>query len=271
MSNPITRRKLLKDVGVAGATTLLAVGSGAAKISAKELETAGQTGQPPESQPGQRAEGEEPALPSPLGSEGPGNDDIAELVCDDLLVSFDRRYGSIRSIMRKGDPFETNFIGNEVNTPGVDVSNSRWTGDLVTHIWDVTDTNPAHRNWSPRSNFVLKGKWRPELTGRSGDIRRVSFEGNAFEVRYEGVSKNEGGIRSFNLAMNYRKGENRSLLWDVQLLNITDHVLELGDVGFPLMVNDDQGEYYRDPQTGQPFPPDETEAPLRDPADSFSV
>ncbi len=31
----------------------------------------------------------------------------------------------------------------------------------MTHVWDVTDTNPGHRNWSPRSNFVLKGKWRP--------------------------------------------------------------------------------------------------------------
>jgi hypothetical protein len=271
MSNPITRRKLLKDVGAAGATTLLAAGTGAAKISASELEVAGQTGQPPENQPSQPAAGGESTPHSPLASAGPGKNDLAELACDDLVVTFDRRYGSIRSITRKGDPFETNFIGNEVNTPGIDVSNSRWTGDLVTHIWDVTDTNAAHRDWSARSNFVLKGRWRPELTGRSGDIRRASFDGNAFEVRYEGVSQNEGGIRSFNLTMSYRNGGNRSLLWDIQLRNATDHVLELGDLGFPLMVNDDQGEYYRDSKTGQPFPPDETEAPLRDPANSFSV
>jgi hypothetical protein len=188
-----------------------------------------------------------------------------------MIVAFDRRYGSISSITRKGDPLGTNFIGNEHNTPGVDVSNSRWTGDLVTHVWDVTDTNPAHRDWSPRSNFVLKGKWRPELTGRSGDIRQVSLDGKTFTVSYAGSSKNADAIRSFSLAMKYRSGEGHSLLWDVELQNVTDRILELGDLGFPLMVNDDLGEFYRDPKTGQPFPPDETEHPLRDPADSFSV
>ncbi len=196
---------------------------------------------------------------------------LVELTAGDMIVAFDRRYGSICSITRKGDPLGTNFIGNEQNTPGVDVSNSRWTGDLVTHVWDVTDTNPAHRNWSLRSNFVLKGKWRPELTGRSGDIRQVSFDGETFAVSYLGPSEQEDGVRSFSLAMKYRSGEGRSLLWDVELCNVTDHVLELGDLGFPLMVNDDLGEFYRNPETGQPFPPDETEHPLRDPADPFSV
>jgi hypothetical protein len=202
---------------------------------------------------------------------GPHGNPAVELTAGDMIVAFDRRYGSISSITRKGDPLGTNFIGNEHNTPGVDVSNSRWTGDLVTSLWDVTDTNPAHRNWSPRSNFVMKGKWRPELTGRSGDIRQVSFDGETFAVNYAGTSRNEDGIRSFSLAMKYRSGEGHSLLWDVELHNVTDRTLELGDLGFPLMVNDDLGEFYRDPETGQPFPPDETEHPLRDPSDSFSV
>ncbi|MGB8029914.1 MAG: DUF5695 domain-containing protein [Terracidiphilus sp.] len=194
-----------------------------------------------------------------------------ELTAGDMIVALDRRYGSISSITRKGDPLGTNFIGNGSNTSGVDVANSRWTGDIVTAVWDVTDPNPAHRQWSPRANFVLKGKWRPELTGRSGDIRQVSFDAGTFAVNYEGASTNEDGVRSFRVAMKYRRGEGRSLLWDVELRNVTDHILELGDLGFPLMVNDDLGEFYRDPKTGQPFPPDETEHPLRDPADSFSV
>jgi hypothetical protein len=209
--------------------------------------------------------------PAPRVSPGAHENPLVELAAEDMIVVFDRRYGSISSIARKGDPLGTNFIGNEQNTPGVDLSNSRWTGDLVTQVWDVTDTNPAHRNWSPRSNFVLKGKWRPELTGRSGDIRQVSFDGGTFAVNYDGTSANQDGIRSFSLAMKYRRGEGRSLLWDVELQNVTDRILELGDLGFPLMVNDDLGEFYRDPKTGQPFPPDETEHPLRDPADPFSV
>ena len=270
MTKRMTRRELLRDVGAAGATTLLAVGSGNAMLPADPLNQAA------------GAEPTAPQLPQPPGdaksvsstsqaSLGTHENPLVELTAGDMIIAFDRRYGSICSIIRQGDPLGTNFIGNDQNTPGVDVSNSRWTGDLVTHVWDVTDTNPAHRNWSPRSNFVLKGKWRPELTGRSGDIRRVNFDDATFAVNYEGASTNEDGIRSFSLAMKYRRGEGSSLLLDVEIRNVTDHVLELGDLGFPLMVNDDLGEFYRDPKTGQPFPPDETEHPLRDPADPFSV
>ncbi|MGD1106037.1 MAG: DUF5695 domain-containing protein [Terracidiphilus sp.] len=270
MSKRITRRELLRDVGAAGATTLLAVGSGKATPAAESLSQAAGAESPAPQSP--QSPGDAKSIsPAPQVSLGAHENPLVELAAGDMIVAFDRRYGSISSITRKGDPLGTNFIGNEQNTPGVDVSNSRWTGDLVTQVWDVTDTNPSHRNWSPRSNFVLKGMWRPELTGRSGDIRQVSFDGGTFAANYEGTSTNEDGVRSFSLAMKYRKGEGSSLLWDVELRNVMDHILELGDLGFPLMVNDDLGEFYRDPKTGQPFPPDETEHPLRDPADPFSV
>ena len=270
MTKRMTRRELLRDVGAAGATTLLAVGSAKALPAADSLgQAAGAESPTPQAlqSPGDAKS----VSPAPRVSLGAHENPRVELAAEDMIVVFDRRYGSISSITRKGDPLGTNFVGNEQNTPGVDVSNSRWTGDLVTHVWDVTDTNPSHRNWSSRSNFVLKGKWRPELTGRSGDIRQVSFDGGTFAVNYDGTSANQDGIRSFSLAMKYRRGEGRSLLWDVELQNVTDRILELGDLGFPLMVNDDLGEFYRDPKTGQPFPPDETEHPLRDPADPFSV
>jgi hypothetical protein len=270
MSKRITRRDLLKDVGAVGAGTLLGAGVSTTKLPA-EAPAAAQTGQPPTYPFPQTANSEKATIVSSHNPAAPHKDDLAELITGDMIVAFDCRYGSIHSITRKGDPYGTNFIGNGINTPGVDVSNSRWTGDLVTAVWEVTDRNPAHSHWTPRANFALKGNWRLELTGRSGDIRQVSFDGRSFSVRYEGASQNENGIRSFNLAMNYRSGEGSSLIWEIELRNATDHVLEIGDLGFPLMVNDDQGEYYVDPKTGQPFPPDETQAPLRDPADSFAV
>ena len=49
---------------------------------------------------------------------------IATLEAGEMIVQFDLRYGSISSITRKNDPFETNYIGNEINTPGVDPANS---------------------------------------------------------------------------------------------------------------------------------------------------
>ena len=271
MSERISRRELLRDLGAASATTLLAVGSARQKASAEGLPVEGQTGQPSSHPLPQSTPNEKPSPVLSNLSQVPRSDDLVEISAGEMVVAFDRRYGSISSITRKGDSLRTNFIGNEYNTPGVDVANSRWMGDLVTAVWDVTDTNPAHRNWTPRSGFVLKGRWKRELTGRSADIRQVGFDGKTFSVEYKGASANEDGIRSFHLAMRFRGSEDSSLLWDVELQNTTDRVLELGDLGFPLMVNDDQGEYYVDPKTGQPFPPDETEAPLRDPADSFSV
>jgi hypothetical protein len=261
MIKPITRRDLLQNAGIAGATTLLAAVSGRAQPVADGLPQEAETGQPKSVPPQLRAR----------AAAGPEPDDLIELIAGDMIVTFDRRYGSIFSITQKGDRFGTNFIGNEHNTPGVDPTNSRWTGDLVTSVWNVTDTHPAHRNWSPRAEFILEGSWRQELTGRSGDIRRVSFDAGTFSVSYEGVSKDENGIQSFSLGMKFRRGEDDSLLWDIELRNTTGRILEIGELGFPLMVNDDQGEYYVDPKTGQPFPADDTEHPLRIPADYFSV
>ena len=256
MSKRMSRRELFKDLGAAGATSVLASASASMIASANESAPA--------------APGKTPAsLPSRTFLEPEKS--LVELVAGDMIVAFDPRYGSISSIMHKGDPLGTNFIGNERNTPGVDPSNSRWTGDVVSNVWEVTDTNPAHQHWSPESQFNLEGKWKQELTGRSGDIRRASFEAGVFAVNYEGASGNAEGIQSFDLAIKYYSGEGNSLLWDVEIRNTTGHVLEIGELGFPLMVNDDHGALYLDPRTGQPYPPDETEHPLRFPADHFSV
>jgi hypothetical protein len=55
--------------------------------------------------------------------------------------------------------------------------------------------------------------------------------------------------------MTHRAGEDNSLLWDIELRNVPDKILVLGEVGFPLLVTDDQGEYYNDLRTCGPFLP----------------
>lgn len=257
MSRRITRRELFKDVGAAGATTILAVGSGKAKPAALRSENA--------------VKGEGPLSFLSRTHLAPDEDHRVQLTAGDMLVAFDRRYGSISSITNKGDPLGTNFIGNEQNTPGVNSSDSRWTGDVVSTVWEILDTDPAHRHWTPDVQFGLAGKWRRELTGRSGDIRQGALEAGTFTVKYEGHSGSDEGLRSFNLAMKYHVGESDSLLWDIELQNTTDRVLEIGELGFPLMVNDDYGELSLNPETGKPYPDDETENPLRFPAVPFAA
>lgn len=249
MGKKVTRREFFTDVGAAGATTVLA--SGAAKAK-PVTQPSGKEPTAPAAHPAKREEG------------------LYHLTAGHMQVAFDRRYGSIDSITWQGDPLGTNFIGNESNTPGVDVSDSRWTGDLVATVYEITDTNPTHRNWTPESEFLLRGRWRQESTGRSTDIRHVTTGTGTFAVEYKGASANEGGVRSFDLAMNYRVGEGSSLLLDITLKNTTSRVLEIGELGLPLMVNDDQGEFLLNPETGKPYPDDETEHPLRFPAITFA-
>lgn len=227
MNNKISRRDMLRQVGMAGATGVLLTGPGTSLFAA----------QSPEKQEEQREK-------SSLELLKEHEDYVAVLEAGEMLIHFDRRYGSISSITRKGDPMETNYIGNEINTPGVDPSDSRWTGDIVSTVWELTNDDWKHARLGQNDVFHMSGKWRREFTGKSGDNRRMSFGDNAVKVQYEGVSSNEQGIRSYSLVMSYRPGTGNSLLWDIEIGNTTSKVLEIGELGLPLMVNDDYEELY---------------------------
>ncbi len=171
---------------------------------------------------------------------------LVELTGGDMVVAFDRRYGSIYSITRKSDTLGTNYIGNERNTPGVDASDSLWTGDIVTTVWQLLSDWRVNR-LGQNDIFRLSGRWRRESTGRSADIRRVGFRDGAFVVEYDGASTNEGGIRSYRLSLAYRMSPDGALLWDIMFQNATNDALEIGELGIPLMVNDDYAELYIQP------------------------
>ena len=233
MSNRISRRDLLKNVGVAGAAGALLTGPGPALFAAPVQ------GSPQEPQP-------DPQLAQSSVELLRQHEDYATVLeAGEMVVQFDRRYGSISSITRKNDPLQTNYIGNEINTPGVDASDSRWTGDVVSTVWALSGDD-----WGKRARiglndvFRMSGRWRRELTGKSNDTRRVVFGNNALNVSYEGVSSDEQGIRSYSLAMNYTAGKGSSLLWNIEIANTTGKTLEIGELGFPLMVNDDYEELY---------------------------
>jgi Family of unknown function (DUF5695) len=232
MSNKISRREMLRNVGVAGATGALLTGSVPTSLFAAEAPK--QTQEKPEEQQGQ----------SSLELLKEHEDYVAVLEAGEMVVHFDRRYGSISSITRKGDPLETNYIGNEINTPGVDPSDSRWTGDVVSTVWELTDEDWMHPKLGQNDVFHMSGRWRKEVTGVSDDNRRVSVTENAVKVHYEGISSNAQGIRSYSLAMSYSPGAGSSLLWDIEIGNTSGKVLEIGELGLPLMVNNDYEELY---------------------------
>lgn len=231
MARKISRRELFKDVGATGAATLLGAYAGTAR-------GAQQTSQPSSLQ---RAL----ALSSKELLAQHENYQV-EVASGRMTVRFDRRYGSISSITRKDDEFGTNYIGNETNTPNVDPSDSRWTGDVVSTVWELLGDWKQSR-LGQNDIFKVSGKWKRELTGKSADIRRVSLENNAFHVAYDGDAKDDEGLRSYRLNSLYHMAEDNSLLWDIEIENVTNNDLEIGELGFPLMVNDDYAELYFDP------------------------
>ncbi len=228
MSNRISRREMLRNMGTVGVTGAFLAGPSASILNAK-----GQAQEP------------ERLNQSSVELLREHENHVATLQAGELTVEFDLRYGSISSITRKGDPFQTNYIGNEVNTPGVDPANSMWTGDVVSTVWEFTS-----EEWGKNAHiglndvFHMSGKWRRELTSKSADIRRISLGDNVVNVRYDGNAANDEGLRSYSLAMSYKAGAGNSLLWDIEIANKTGHVLEIGELGFPLMVNDDYDELY---------------------------
>lgn len=228
----ISRRELLKDAGVVGAAALLYPQSAAAQTAQSSVS------QSPEMQYVNRPSRE-------LLAEHEQNQ--VQVVAGEIVVTFDQRYGTISSITRKDDALATNFIGNTQNTPNVDVSDSRFTGDMVTTTWELLH-DYTKAGLGQTEVFQSSGRWRREITSQSGDIRRISYKDNTFSVRYAGAAGNDKGIRSYNVTMTYR-ADGAALLWDIEIENTTGKVLEIGELGLPLMVNDDYAELYVQPGT----------------------
>jgi Family of unknown function (DUF5695) len=226
----ISRRDLLRNAGAAGAAGILLNGASPALAAAA---------------PANQAEAAPAQSPvSSLELLRAHEDHTFVLEAGEMIVHFDRRYGSITAITRKSDALQTNYIGNEINVPGVDPSDSRWTGDVVSTVWQLTTDDWKNFRLGQNDVFRMSGRWKRELTGKSGDVRRVHTQDNAVLVSYEGASSAEEGIQSYSLSMNYRADKGDALLLDIEIANTTAKILEIGEFGLPLMANDDYSELY---------------------------
>jgi hypothetical protein len=165
--------------------------------------------------------------------------DLVHLASKAMLVAFDKRTGILYSIQKAGDSFQTNFLGNADNTRGVQLGDTEWTGHMVTAVW-----TPRERA-AGETELQATGEWRKELTSKSADVRTVVSDSGAFTVRYAGASKDPQGIRSCRVAMRYHFAPDGSLLWDLDIENVTGRLLEVGELALPLRANDDYSEIYK--------------------------
>ncbi len=192
--------------------------------------------------------GGNPAAPS----DSPGQAkalDLHRLAAGNMVVEFNKETGTIHSIINSHDPLATNFVGNRENTQGVALRDPHATGDVVTTVWNLKTADWIREQATgPDAMYPRSGSWQPESTLESSDIRNISFDQNAFRVRYEGRSGKADGIKSFKLDMSYRFGGDNSLLWDIEIENVSGKTLEVGELAIPLRANDDYAGLY----DGQP-------------------
>jgi hypothetical protein len=259
MERKISRRELMKKAGAAagaaGAATLWSVPlAGGRSAQAEQSGAAAQTSQGAQAGTGAQAkqEAQEKATLERILAQSSKTllteheEYFVTLTAGNLVATFDKRYGSLRSITRKDDELGTNYIGNEENTPGVNAADSLWTGDIVSTVWELLGD---WRNAKLGQNdiFRMSGRWKRERTGKSADIRQVKHAGDEFQVKYDGEARDDEGLRSYRVAMTFHAGDGNALLWDIEIENATGNVLEIGELGFPLMVNDDYAELYYEP------------------------
>ena len=168
---------------------------------------------------------------------------LIDLKNNKMVVTFDKHTGTIWSIKEQNGKYDTNFVANAENIRE-EVAISHWTGDLVTTVWELPEKEQDTTNLEDCAAFQSKGKWKRELTGASGDIRKVKFDNEKICVSYLGHSKHELGIKSFDLKMTFAFDGDNALVWDIEITNKLAHVLEVGELGIILAANDDyQGVY----------------------------
>jgi len=159
----------------------------------------------------------------------PRPQDLVRLNSGDLMAAYDRRDGTLYSLQSSSDPLRTNFLGNASNTRGIRLHDTFWTGHVISTVW---------------GSAVRSGGWNRQTTVDSPDNRKISFDGSAFTVRYDGRSRQPGGIESYELALTYRPSAADSLTLDVSVSNTTGRLLEIGEFALPLRANDDYVEAY---------------------------
>ncbi len=173
---------------------------------------------------------------------------LVRLANSRMVVEFDRRTGSLYSLREAKGRFDTNYFGNPTNFPETSFDNPMWTGNIVSTTWELSlPERPIVL--IPSFSFRPSGRWREETTGNSADIRRVTFDRSSFTVSYSGQSRNEGGIKSYDLSLTYRLAPDQSLQLEIDIENTTGRILEIGEFGIPLTINDN----YSSVRTQNPY------------------
>ena len=167
-----------------------------------------------------------------------------------MVATFDKTRGVLWAIQSGNDALKSNFLGNRQNVRRAGDA----TGDIIFTVWAVRDAERLKTDLTGATGMQkpgfepglvrgqqTNGAWRRETTELSADIRTASADGNTFHVRYSGKSRNEGGLQSLDVDIQYSFAEPGCLIWDLRLKNTTGLLLEVGELAFPFLVNDDYG------------------------------
>ena len=171
---------------------------------------------------------------------------------NNIAVRFDDS-GSLVSIIDHSDQFESNFLGNPDNVTNFP-DKPVWTGNIFSKVWQTEGSDTDIRNHmgahiegatiNDGEEYHLKGEWNQQCTWESHDTRNIKQHNNRITISYTGKSKNPGGITDYKLTQEYYFDEKNRINCEIEIENNTDHILELGTLGFTLTSNKDYKGVY---------------------------
>lgn len=161
LKNKLSRRNALKRLGAMGVAPMM--------LGATSVEF--------------RDETNRDSSPSRNSRASSGIPDLHRISSGKMTVDFDKDPGTIFSITGKQDPLGINFVGNRINTRGVALGDTHWSGDVVATVWHLDTPDWVREQPSdPWAVHRRSGRWRRESTVDSDDIRRVSFDRDTLNI-----------------------------------------------------------------------------------------
>ena len=159
-----------------------------------------------------------------------------------FVLDVDDGSGVMKGIYIKDDFNDANFMGNEENQRINVAWRGRyvpdmfrrapiqgWTGDIVLRVKNAGEAVAAGRSDT--------AEWTPMYTVLSDDIRTLTYDCTSITAVFDGNSQYEGGLRGVKVERRFELKRN-AIEWSFSIENTGSHSLTIGEVGIPIVFND---------------------------------
>lgn len=132
------------------------------------------------------------------------------------------QYGEISGLYIVGDAYNTNYVMNSNTSSDYDNGVNEWVGELM---------------FKTRASSA--DNWQKEYTANSGAERKVTLNNNSVVVTYTPSNSDdtENSVKNLKVTETYSLTANNELAWRINVKNVSNQALTIGDFGLPLPFN----------------------------------